>query len=202
MRPAHGQTGRMKIHHVVSILCLCAALAGCGRPPEPPRPVLDEHGVYVHPPSAMAFPPAVGAFERRNIYPRSDAEVDVSYGWLSPVGPILITMTLTPAPARDDACRAEFDNRKREIVATNASGRWLADGNASLPAGGANYGGWTASFDTELNGAPVRGYVYVFCVGKDWLLAYRVTGPRGEEAARIITDFIAKLPGAPLQQRR
>jgi hypothetical protein len=191
----------MKHRYVVSLLFLCGALSACESAEEPIAKQLEHHGVYVHAASGMAFPTDVGPFQRRNIYPQAAQEIDVSYGSVSSIGPILVTITVAHAPAQDDACRTEFDNRKREIVAANAAGRWIEEGNLFLPAGGANYGGWMTSVDLLLGRAPVRGYLYVFCA-RDWLVAYRITGPRGEPAARLIEDFIAAMPAAPLQPAR
>ena len=192
----------MDYRHLVSLLSLCGALSACGETREEPTPQpAEHHGSYIHAASGMTFPIDVGPFQRRNIYPQAGDELDVSYGSLPSIGPILITITLAPTPTQGDACRTEFDNRKREIFAANVGGRWIEEGNLFLPAGGANYGGWMTSVDMMLERSPVRGYIYVFCA-KDWLLAYRVTGPRGEPAQLAIEDFLAALPAAPLQPKR
>jgi len=192
----------MKHRYVFSLLFLCGALSACESSRDEPTTIqpVEHHGNYLHAASGMAFPTDVGPFQRRNIYPQGGDELDVSYGSVSSIGPILITITIAPTPDQDNACRTEFENRKQEIVAANAGGRWVDEGNLFLAAGGANYGGWMTSVDLMLGRAPVRGYVYVFCA-KDWLLAYRITGPRGEPAAQLIEDFLAAMPAAPLQQR-
>jgi hypothetical protein len=192
----------MKHRYVIFLLFLCATLPACESHEEKPdTQPLEHHGSYVHAASGMVFPTDVGPFQRRNIYPQAGDELDISYGSLSSIGPILITITLAPAPTQDNACRTEFDNRKQEIVAATTSGRWVDEGNLFLAAGGANYGGWMTSVDLMLGRSPVRGYVYVFCA-KDWLLSYRITGPRGEPAQHLIEDFLAAMPAAPLQQKR
>ena len=107
----HRQSGHAEDAHqrammirFVAVLALAAALVGCGGP-ESPAPATRTEPVatgvaYQHVPSGMLFPPKIGGFERTNVYPgRAGSDgVTVGYAFLTPSGPMLVTVTIEASP--------------------------------------------------------------------------------------------------------
>ena len=204
--------GRAMMIRFVAVLALAAALVGCGGP-ESPAPATRTEPVatgvaYQHVPSGMLFPPKIGGFERTNVYPgRAGSDgVTVGYAFLTPSGPMLVTVTIEASPpgsvdaeAIDPACREVFERRKADIGTSNAQVKWIEEKDVALRLAGETQPMMTTAFDFEFRGEPMRGYLYLAChVGGAWSLHYRATAPRDPKMAEIVTGFVAALPGGKL----
>jgi hypothetical protein len=207
----------MNRQHVFLIALALLSLVSCKSPqgtylaqPE----AMQAEGFYLHPASGMAFPLAVGSFQRVNLT-RYDAEgLDVSAGYnlLTAGAGIAATVYVYPSPplvsigspndvvasARATLCKNEFEARKREIVVAHPGAKLVRESDAPLPQGGPPNPGKMAAFDYEEVFAgqqqPLHSELYVFCyIGGKWTVKYRFTSPKSFDATDAISDFMARL---------
>src|SRR5262249_5914122 len=172
--------------------------------------VVAPDGVYVHAPSAMAFPPTVGAFHRAAIlqYDEEGRDVSVGYEYRGSDGRIAATVYVYPAPSltsigssesvvaeeRARLMEREFNARKREVLSVTPDARLVAEGETILRQGRMSYAGRRAEFVLErvFSGQRQRlgSELYIFgYVGGEWIVKYRFTYPVALDAA----DHIAVL---------
>jgi hypothetical protein len=187
-------------------------VVACGSSEPPVRTERVSTGIaYQHVPSGMTFPPNVGGFERTTVYSgRAGSDgVVVGYAYLTPSGPMLITVTVEASAPRapvvdaiDPGCREAFAKRKADIGSSNANVRWLEEKDTPVRIAGGVHPALMASFDYDFRGDPMRGYLYVAChLAGAWSLQYRVIAPRDPKTAEVAAAFIAALPTAPVAAR-
>ena len=159
------------------------------------------------------MPETVGNFKRGTIL-RFDAEgldVGVSYNLNTASRHIAATVYVYPAPhvasigstaeviagARARLAEDEFQRRINEIIHAHPGAVPIHQRDVSRSANGKSYPGKCVVFEYEdvFAGArmPVRSHLYLFCyVDGKWVVKYRFTHPKSEDAEKEIADFIEK----------
>jgi hypothetical protein len=198
---------RMDLAPFLSSWAVALWLAGVGPAAAESYPRIFRGGeTWVHAPSGMTFPAAVGSFRQTDRMEYDDTGLDVSSGYAleAPGLSIVATVYVYPAPAGTDAgsaCREEFERRKSEVLDFNLTARLLSEEPSAPPPGGAGAPGTKATFEAEIGDRgtqrAVRTELYVFCPGGGrWDLEYRITrlreaGPAA--AAEAISTFMRTL---------
>ena len=170
--------------------------------------------VFVHQPSGMAFPPAIGDFKRAQIVRYDQAGLDMSagYNFESPDSDSVATVYVYPAPslrsfgspahvvqsARAKLCADEFQRRQREVMAFHPDARLVSEEAVGRPQAGPAVEGKKASyeFDAALRGRrqSLHSDLYVYCfVADKWAFEYRFTSERNPDSSARIAAFMKAL---------
>jgi len=171
-------------------------------------------GSYIHRPSGMTFPQAVGDFHRSAMFDYDMEGFDVSAGYdLTDFSrAITATVYVYPAPslisigspadvvasARATLTQGEFDKREREIFQAHPDAEKINESVVSLQQSGKSYSGKMASFEFEdfFGGQRLMlsSRLYLFCyVGDKWAIEYRFTYPKNSKMTNEIDVFMQDL---------
>ena len=151
---------------------------------------------YVHKPTGMSFPPAVGHLQRDKVieYDREATDISAGYNLDEPDGRIVLTVFIFPAPMIEAGknvadqqkrkCGEAFEDVKSQVF-VHPGAKLVEEGNVASPSPGHMHAGRRAVFTlrgmayVELKG-PLRSEADLFCyVGGKWLILYLATAPDG-----------------------
>lgn len=185
-----------------SLLLLPVTFASAQRLERPRDLELEEDKPYVHEPTGMKFPVAVGDFKRRrgSQYDQKAHNVSVSYG----IERFKLFLTAYAYPAGEDTLADHMKHVQNDLTNFYPDAKLEKEGDWKLKQGDAKYTGRQATYTHEMEflgeQQPVVQRVYLLKLGEHFI-KFRVTYPAKfrEKADKAVETFLRdmKLPAPP-----